>query len=244
MRHGRRTRERGVIVACLGIGLLGAGLALWLGVFPGPSPHRVVLVYVREENSLGLAGIPAESEAARVGLVVAGEAAILPRSLGRIPAGTKVIVLRETFVAGLLVESRATFLRRLPGLVAAREDGDPAGSVAARTGTLLAADLEFVAVPTDQAEEHSGDAIALSLGLQGGANPTGLITLAPGQEWRIGAVARSEGPTDLMDPAAPGYEAAVREAFRDGRAVSVLSVLDLGYWDTDRILSAADPPTD
>ncbi len=211
---------------------------------------------------MGLEGVPSEDEAARVGLVVAGDAAILPGEIGRIPRGTGILVLRETFMAGLLAESRAVFFKRLPGLVVGRMGGDGgSGPGAARleTGTtrilagaarivagaadrgghctLLAADLQVL--PAGPGGGGPGS-IAISVGIPGGGEAARQATLIPGQEWRLAAVAGENAGVELIDPGDPGAVPALRHAFQDGRPVSVLSVLDLGYWDTDRIEPGRD----
>jgi len=219
----------------------------------GPSPRRVVLVYVREENSLGLTGIPSEAQAGRTGFVVAGGFAVLPQGLGRIPPGTKVLVVRETFVAGLLLDSRVVFLRRLPGTVAGRREGPdgaggsallggdvefrPAGSGDPAGGSRATRDtLSFSVTVADDAAGGPGGVVTPD-GSGGGGNgaAAGPVELQPGREWRLTAVGERQGGVSLFGPGDPGCDEAVRQAFYDGRPVSVLSVLNLGLWSTDRI---------
>lgn len=240
----RRVAGQGKRIVIAGLALLVLGLLAWpwLRGLVGLAPKRVLLVYVREENSLGLEGIPSENEAQRVGLVVAGDVAILPVNMGRIPSGTRVMVLRETFVAGLLVESRAVFLKRLPGLVVGRANGEgAAGTGSAGSGiascALLAANLQIL--PAGSGGGGAG-AIAFSVSVPGGGEAVRQTVLAPGQEWRLGAIAQEGGGVGILDPGNPGYASALRQAFHDGRPVSVLSVVDLGYWDTDRIEPGRD----
>lgn len=240
-----------VVIVCLAALAVAAGTIGWLHGYRS-SPSQVVLVYVREENSLGLVALPPEEVVFRVGLVVAGDVVLVPGDLGRIPAGTRVLVVRETYVAGVLAESRAVFLRNLPGLVEGRigPAGEPlaeglAGETLPGQSRLLAGLSEAIdescALLSADIELTSPSEGTVSVVVDGeGSGPEEQVALEPGLEWRLTAVAGDDSGPGIYQPGDPGSEAAIRQAFRDGRPVSILSVVCLGLWDTDRIETGSD----
>ncbi len=260
----RPRSRRWLLPAVVAVGL---AVGVWLGstALLARGPGQVVLVYVREENSLGLTSLPTDTDAGRTGLVVVGDAALVPGAFGRIPRGTRVLVVRETFVAGVLAESRVDFLKSFPAVVAARSGTDagrsrlvagPGAGTVDGSCALLARDI----VCQELGQDGKPGDIALSLpadllpavapgatqagappGASGGLEPAvQTIALVPGGEWRVGAVRESDGRVVILDPAGAAYAGALRQAFSDGRPVSVLSVVDFGLWDTDRIEPGSD----
>ena len=212
-----RRRGRGLAIALLAAVFLVAwsGARAWLG-----GAREVLFVYVREENTTGLAAMPLPESEAPSGFQPESGRVRLPPGQRRLPPGTKLLVLRETFVSGLLVETRAICLRRLPGVA----PGRTAAGGGAVEGALLAVDLVF------------------SVGPEGGGSPVTVrvraqdreMTLEPGREWRLGAVFE-DGTVVVFEAGDPGFAGRLRDAFGKGRPVSVLSVTLFGPWHTDRI---------
>lgn len=215
---------------------------VWPGfrVLLGLGPREVLFVYVREENSLGLSCLPAEGESGTSGLKVAAgvvTGVTLPAASGRVRPGTKVIVLRETFVAGVLVESRAVFVSRLPSLARGRPEGGLLGEDGEYA--LLGLDLRLA---KGAGREGAGSLLVEAVRPEGGALPPGVL-LRPGQEWRIGAARTVTGDVTILDAADAGCVFVLREAFAADRPVSVLSVTYYGSLDTNRIERASEIPT-
>ncbi len=234
-------------------------------VFLAGRPREVLVVYVREENSLGLAALPPPGAGAASRLDPVAGRLVLPAGApasGGVPAGTRALVLRETYCAGVLAEARVVFVRRWPVLVSGRPSGaEPAspaqgegagldfGSARLPTGldpgsTLLPLDLIF-----DLARPAGGASPAVRVEAPGlvpeagaGAGSRLPAVLGPGQEWRLAAVLDAGG-VRLLSPLDPGYEDSLRQAFYDDRPISVLSVTNLGVWEAERITpEEAGPP--
>ncbi len=251
-RRGSRTRVRptGVLafVGLVLVGFFGARAVLGLG------PRGVSLVYVREENSLGLTALPAPEM--DVQGFAAGDGRVrLPGGADGPPRGTRMVVVRETYAAGVLVEAQVIYLNRFPGLVRGR---DPEGSGVSRLDpacTLLATDLTLEAV---RLPDRRGWGVRVDVpdpaaaGLATGDGPGGGVvgdpgpdlgaTLGPGEEWRLAAV-WEEGRACLLRPGSPDYATRIRQAFRENRAVSVLSVTAYGVWDTRALEVTSGIPT-
>jgi len=237
----RRRAPLAALAVCL---LAALGVGGWVAVRAvlGGDPGQVLVVYVREENSTGLSALPSEVMEVS-GLDLARGRLVLPTGAGPLPPGTRVLVLRETWVAGVLTRSRAVFVKRLPALVEPSKGEGPGAVVPEGEGVLLAFALLLDADgpgPGPRGSWPGGARITvepqgLLMGPEGAA--AGPVVLEPGQEWRLGAV-REEGGVVVLSPDDPGYEDALRRAFYDGRPVSVLVVLNCGLWDTDRIENA------
>jgi hypothetical protein len=208
----------------------------------GGAQGQVLVVYVREENSTGLSALPSEVTEVS-GLDLARGRLVLPTGAGPLPAGTRVLVLRETWVAGVLTRSSVVFVNRLPALVGPSEREGAGAAAPEGKGALLALDLLLDADgpgPGPRGSWPGGpritvEAQGLFVGPEGVA--AGPVVLEPGQEWRLGAV-REEGRVVVLSPDDPAYEGTLRRAFYDGRPVSVLVVMNCGLWDTDRIENA------
>ncbi len=226
-RGGRRDRL-GTVIA---LALVAAAVLFvaWPAVRRATArPEEVLVLYVREENSLGLTVLPAIGEEAASALDAEAGILRLPETSGGLPRGTRAVVLRETFVTGYLIESRAVFVKDLPGIIPGRPDQpgpatyfdcvDPAS-------TLLGVDVRL--------EAASGPGGAWpALTIQALEMPE--VGLGVGEEWRVAAV-REGGAVCVVMPSDSDYEARIRAAFEAGQPVSVLSVRNLGLWDIDRI---------
>lgn len=236
LRAGGDRRRVGLMVVLPPILIVALGLVLWPAVrtFLGLGPRQVLVIYVREENSLGLLTMPSPGAEKTSGLDLVGGRLILPRGATRVPGGARAVVLREVFVAGLMTESRASYIVRYPDLVSGRSPGAP-GAGGVDTGfALLGVDLVFSSPGTSGGGPASVrvEAPGLVIGVDG--EPVPARTLEPEQEWRLGAVMEDDRVL-VLAPEDPAYEALLRQAFYDNRPVSVISVLNCGLWDTDAI---------
>jgi len=213
--------------------LLAAAVAagVWPGyrVILGLSPEEVLLVHVREENSLGLTtAVPSPEEPQPA--LDERQGVVRLRAGVSVPPWARVLVIRETYVAGFLVDSRPVFLRGLPATVEA-----PGLGTVESTARLL--DCPLALRWAEAGQGGSGRERGVEVSLEGVDVPPGgpwTATLAPGWEWRVLAVDEGQGPVGLTsgDPTA---EERLREAVRQGRPVSLLCVTLHGMWPTDSI---------
>jgi len=183
-------------------------------------PRTVHFIYVREENSLGLDNLPPPGGAAGSYLDSSRGVVTLPPGSDPVSRGTGVLVLRETFAGGALVEVKVLCLDGLSGVVAGRQ-----GPGAPPECALLAVDLSL-------SPAGSAGSGKWSIRVETPVAPAAVLD--PGKEWRLAAV-RRDGEVVLFDGGDPGFAAEAVAAFADGRPVSLLSVVNYGAWEADRI---------
>jgi len=238
-RGGRlRPASRGaggpVILAVAALVLVASALVFFpsLAALLGLGPHEVLVLYVREENSLGLSGLPHTGAGGDSLLDPVAGRLVLPPESGPVPRGTAAVILRETFAAGVRVDARTVFVRRFPVTVEARAPGgSEALAVPVAPGcALLAVDLVLDRAGREAVRVQAPELAAVLAGGPAEAGP-----VAPGGEWRAGAATAEDGTVVVLGPGDPSYEPALREAFYAGRPVSVITLANLGFWDTDAI---------
>jgi len=208
-----------------------------LGAVFGLGPRRVQVIYVREENSLGLVDLPSPGQETGSLIDPVEGRLVLPEGSGPLPRGTEAVVLRETFAAGVRVEARAIFVRRFPVTVTARPAGQGAGPPGDEGGAFMAPGCALLAVDLIL-DRVDGPAVRIEApGLLAGSEPEPIAAFAVGQgmEWRLGAAVDGDSRVVVLRPDDVSYETVLRSAFYEGRPVSVISVTNLGLWDRDAI---------